>query len=70
MAGGIAATTALPSPLNAHPHIDKLHSKTEKQFSVLIFAFFNLLFLVEVQLNYLWVSFPNPDRSTLILELS
>ena len=39
MAGGIAATTASPSPLNAHPHIDKLCSNTEKQFSVLFCVF-------------------------------
>ena len=30
MAGGIVATTESPSPLHAYPHIDKLHSKTEK----------------------------------------
>ena len=70
MAGGILATTASPSPSNAHPHINKLHSKTEKQFSVLICAFCNLLFLVEVKVNCLWVGFPNLDRLTLAQELS
>ena len=70
MAGGIAATTASPAPLNAYPHIDKLHSNTEKQFSVLICAFCNLLFLAEVEVNCLWVGFPNPDRSTLAPALS
>ena len=70
MAGGIAATTASPSPLNSHPHINKLRSKTEKQFSVLFCEFFNLLFLVEVELNCLWVGFPNPDRSIFAPELS
>ena len=70
MAGGIAATTASLSPSNAHPHIDKLWSKTEKQFSVLFCAFCNLLFLAEVELNCLWVGFPNPDHSTLAPDLS
>ena len=70
MAGGIAATTTSPSPLNAQSHIGKLHSTTEKQFSVLFCAFCNLLFLAEVELNYLWVGFPNPDRLTLAPELS
>ena len=70
MAGGIAATTESPAPLNTHPHIDKMHSNTEKQFSVLIYAFFNLLFLVEVEVNCLWVGFPNPDCSTLVPVLS
>ena len=48
MAGSAAAAaTASPAPSNtyAHPHIDKLWSKTEKQFSVLFCEFCNLLFL-------------------------
>ena len=70
MVGGIAAATVSPSPVNSHPHINKLWSKTEKQFSVLFCKFCNLLFLVEVELNCLWVGSPNPDRSTLAPELS
>ena len=69
MAGGIEAITALPSLLNSYPHINKLWSKTEKQFLVLFCEFFNLLFLAEVELNCLWVGFPNPDRLTLAPEL-
>ena len=70
MAGGIAATTASPAPLNTQPHIEKMRSNTEKQFLVLICAFCNLLFLVEVEVNCLWVGFPNPDRLTLAPALS
>ena len=70
-AGGIAAAeTASPAPLNAHPPNNKLRSNTEKQFSVLICAFCNLLFLPEVEVNFLWVGFPNPDRLTLAPVLS
>ena len=75
MASGIAAAAAataspIPSCIYAYPHNDKSHSKTEKQFSVLICAFCNLFFLAEVKVNCLWVGFPNPDRLTLVPELS
>ena len=67
MAGSaVAAAAAIVSPAlsctYAHPHNDKSHSKTKKQFSVFIFACCNLLFLVEVEVNCLWVGFPNPDH--------
>ena len=63
-AAAAAAATASPAPsyTYAHPHNDKSHSNTEKQFSVLIYACCNLLFLAEVEINCLWVGFPNPDR--------
>ena len=66
MAGAIAAEAiASPALLNSHLHNGKLRSNTKKQFSVLICAFCNLLFLVEVEVNYLGVGFPNPDHLTL-----
>ena len=54
----------------AHPHNDKSRSNTKKQFSVVIFACCNLLFLAEVEINCLWVGFPNPDRLSLVSALS
>ena len=46
-AAAAAAATASPAPsyTYAHPHNDKSRSNTEKQFSVLIYACCNLLFL-------------------------
>ena len=71
MAGGIAAAaTVSPALLNVYPHNDKLHSNTKKQFSVVICAFCNLVFLGEVELNCFWVGFPKPDRSALAPALS
>ena len=66
-----AAVTASPALLYtyAHPHNKKSHSNTEKQFSVFIYACCNLLFLVEVEINCLWVGFTNPDRLPLALAL-
>ena len=64
MAGRIAAAaTASPAPsyTYAHPHNKKSCSNTEKQFSILIYACCNLSFLVEVEINCLWVGFPNPN---------
>ena len=74
MAGGIAAAAAAaaasPAPSNAYPHNEKLRLNAEKQFSVLICAFCNLLFLAEVEVNCLWVGFPNPHHLILTLALS
>ena len=65
-----AATVSLaPSCTYAHPHNDKSRSNTEKQFSVLVYASCNLLFLAEVKINCLWVGFPNPDRLSLVSAL-
>ena len=44
-AAAAAAASPAPSCTYAHPHNDKSRSNTEKQFSVLIFACCNLLFL-------------------------
>ena len=68
-AAAAATASPIPSCIYTHPHNEKSRSKTEKQFSVLIYAFCNLLFLAEVEVNCLWVGFPNPDRSTLTSEL-
>ena len=63
MAGSAAAAAATASPvpscIYAHPNNDKSCSNTEKQFSVVIFACCNLLFLAEVEINCLWVGFSN-----------
>ena len=72
MAGSTAAATTASPALSytyAHPHNDKLHSKTEKQFSVLISICCNLLLLVEVKINCLWAGFPNPDCLPLVSAL-
>ena len=72
MAGSTAAAeTASPAPsyVYVHPHNDKSRSNTESQFSVLIYACCNLLFLAEVEINCLWVGFPNPDRFPLVAAL-
>ena len=64
MAGSTAAA-AMASPESSytyrHPHNDKFHFNTKQQFSVLIYAHCNLLFLVEAEINCLRVGFPNPD---------
>ena len=66
-AAAAAATTVSPAPscIYADPHNDKSCSNTEKQFSVLIVACCNLLFLEEVEINCLWVGLPNPDHLSL-----
>ena len=63
-AAAAAAATASPAPscTYAHPHNNKSCSNTEKQFSVLVYTCCNLLFLVEVKTNCLWMGFPNPNR--------
>ena len=65
-AAEVAAAAAIASPAlsytYAHPQNDELCSNTEKQFSVLIYAYFNLLFLAEIKISCLWVGFPNPDH--------
>ena len=63
-----AAATVSPAPscIYAHPHNNKSCSKTEKQFSVLVFVCCNLLFLTEVKINYLWAGFSNLDCLPLV----
>ena len=70
-AAAAAAATVSPAPscTYAHPHNDKSCSNTEKQFSVLVFVCCNLLFLAEVEINCLWVGFPNPDRLSFVSAL-